>query len=397
MVALKVVLPHCNSDQDFLEMMRDEARITSALRHPNIARTFEWGEVGSQHYLAMEYVDGVDLRTILSHCRQRSDHPPVEHILRIAIDACLGLYAAHVALDSSGRPLCVVHRDVSPSNVLVSFLGDVKVCDFGIAKANFSRSRTRAGVVKGKVRYMSPEQTLGKRLDARSDVFAMGVVVYESLTLGAAFAGTSEREMMERIRSADLPPPSTIGPGIPVEVDRVLLRALAKRPEARYQTARALADSLQEVLDDRWPTFERGHLAAFVQGLFADRMERSRNTLSEYEAGERVGRGAATELAAPVPDEGPHSPGGLGDRVRSLFRGRTDEAGASKGPDTGVAVAPTEPGGQVDVMQTDEQPVSSWGFDSTSKESATEDLAEADVSQDDPTDVVAAPAPPEGA
>ena len=126
-VAVKVVLPHCNDDQEFLEMMRDEARITSCLRHPNIATTYEWGDVEEQHYLAMEFIDGVDLRTLLSRCRKRGEHPPAEHVLRIVIDALLGLYAAHVALDEEGGPLNIVHRDVSPSNVLISFKGDVKV------------------------------------------------------------------------------------------------------------------------------------------------------------------------------------------------------------------------------------------------------------------------------
>lgn len=344
-VAIKVVLPHCNDDREFLEMMRDEARITGALRHPNIATTFEWGDVDDQHYLAMEFVDGVDLRAILSRCRKRGEHPPAEHILRIVIDALLGLYAAHVALDEQGRRLNIVHRDVSPSNVLVSFTGDVKVCDFGIAKAEFSQSRTRVGVVKGKVRYMSPEQTLGKKLDARSDVFAAGVLLYEALTLRAAFGAPTEAEMMERIRSFDLPPPSRIAPGVPPEADAVIQRALAKRKEARYQSARAFSDSLREVFDGRWPLSSRADLAEFIQGLFPERLEYSQRVMVEYEAGERVGASAATAIAAPpIPDEPAPAgdpqggPAGIGRKVMGLFKS------ARGGEDTprGAPVAPPD-------------------------------------------------------
>ncbi|MDY0058626.1 MAG: protein kinase [Myxococcota bacterium] len=300
-VALKLMLPHCNDDRDFIEMMRDEAKITRHLRHLNLARVLEFGQVDGKHYLAIEFIDGRDLRAILRASRERQEYLPVEHVLYLMASVLEGIHSAHIQTDERGRPLQVIHRDISPSNILVPYSGPVKVIDFGIAKAAFSKVRTRIGVVKGKVRYMSPEQSLGKKLDLRTDIFSAGVVLYEALTLRAPFAAPTEPEMIERIRTEDPQLPSSIDPAIPRELDAILARALAKRRSARYQSAAEFAAALHELLQRRYPGYQPVWLGEYVAELFQQVRNDDRRIVDEYLAGGDMREEGATDQLTRLP------------------------------------------------------------------------------------------------
>ncbi|MBM4318616.1 MAG: serine/threonine protein kinase [Deltaproteobacteria bacterium] len=304
-VALKLVLPHYNDDAEFLEMMRDEAKITRHLRHLHLARVLELGEVDGKHYLAIEYIPGKDLRAIIKASRERQEYLPVEHVLQIIACTLEGLHSAHIQTDERGRPLQVIHRDISPSNIIVPFDGPVKVIDFGIAKAAFSKAKTRIGIIKGKVRYMSPEQTEGKKLDPRSDVFSAGVVLYEALTLRVPFQAPSENEIIELIRNEEPALPSQIDPAIPREVDRVVMKALAKRRAARYPTAHQFAQDLRVVLQSSYPSYQPRWLGEYVAELFSETQEQDDKVFEEFRLGGDVRLESATHRLTVAPPATP--------------------------------------------------------------------------------------------
>jgi|JI10StandDraft_1071094.scaffolds.fasta_scaffold34412_2 serine/threonine protein kinase len=243
-VAIKRLLPRYNEDEEFITMLADEARITAALSHPNIAQIFEFGVVDGQHVLVMEFVDGVDLRSLLKRCREREQALSPTLAAYIVERALRGLHYAHTLGGPDGHPLNLVHRDFSPSNILVGYDGQVKLIDFGIAKGRLNRAHTRGGVIKGKVKYMSPEQTLGRRLDVRSDVFAAGVVLYYAVTGQLPFYAPSDAELMVAIREQEPDAPSRQHALLDPAFDALVMRALRKDPEARFPTAAAFADGL---------------------------------------------------------------------------------------------------------------------------------------------------------
>ena len=274
-VAVKCILPVHTADPEFVDMLSDEARITASLDHPNVARVYEFGEADETYFLAMELVDGVDLRSVVRRCRERGEALPWVHALYVIEQALSGLHAAH--------ELDIVHRDFTPSNILVSVTGDVKLIDFGIAKAEHNRSQTRSGVIKGKVKYMSPEQTEGKRLGRRSDVFSAGVVLYECLVGRPPFLAPEDPLLMEAIREAHPDPVSASHPELPSALDAILARALNKDPAARFQTAEAFAAELRGVRLVAASGFEPSELGALVARAFdAERREREA-LLSEFD------------------------------------------------------------------------------------------------------------------
>ncbi len=282
-VALKLILPHYNDDDELIEMLRDEARITRHIHHENLARVIGFGEVRGKHYLAIEYIWGKDLRAVLKRSRQRREYLPVEHVCYVMASALAGLHSAHEQTDDQGRPLHVIHRDVSPSNIVIPYEGPVKVIDFGIAKAAFSKVRTRIGIVKGKVRYMSPEQTEGRKLDPRSDVFSAGTVLYEALTLRLPFSAPTESEMMDLIRYQDPILPSKLDPAIPPELDRILAKAMAKKRSARFQTALEFSLALRELLESKYPGYRPQWLGEYVSELFAQEKAAEEARFRDYE------------------------------------------------------------------------------------------------------------------
>jgi serine/threonine protein kinase len=246
-VALKRLLPHLAEDASFIRSFVREAKLASTLQHPNIVQTLELGRVGATYFISMEFIDGRDVRRVLRHARKVSGPPPINVTLALMIQLCDALDYAHHRTDGNGNPLGIVHRDLSPSNLLLTRNGHLKVIDFGIAKAVSAQLATQTGRVKGKLAYMAPESIAGKELDARSDLFAAGVVFHELLTARPLFAQKNEYQTLLKVQRGDVAPPSTFNEGVPKEVDDIVLRLLASAPEHRWESAAQLRDALVAV------------------------------------------------------------------------------------------------------------------------------------------------------
>jgi serine/threonine protein kinase len=242
-VALKRLLPHLAADASFIKAFVREAKLASLLNHVNIVQIFECGRVGAQYFISMEHIDGKDIRRILRHARRATGPPPIHVTVGLLLQLCDALDYAHCKTDDSG-PLGLVHRDVSPSNVLVTSAGQVKVIDFGIAKAQTAQLRTQSGRVKGKLAYMAPEALVGKELDARSDLFAAGIIGHELLTARPLFATRNDYQTLSKIQRGEIMPPSTFNQSCPPELDAIVLRALARDPDERFLHAADLRDEL---------------------------------------------------------------------------------------------------------------------------------------------------------
>ncbi|MFB1479719.1 protein kinase [Corallococcus sp. RDP092CA] len=273
LLVLKRILPHLAENDEFVRMFLDEARIAARLAHPNVVQIYDLGAEGDTFFIAMEYIHGVDARRLWKRSETAGRPLPVPLVCRILLEACAGLDYAHKKTDAAGRPLGIVHRDVSPQNILVTFDGGVKVVDFGIAKAADQATVTRSGVLKGKYSYMSPEQASGQRVDRRSDVFALGVVLHELLTGGRLFKRHSDMLTLGAVAECNVPVPSQVAPRVPVELDAIVLKALAKDPESRYQHAQELQRALEDWLASQpQPCGTVADLAAFMRELYADRL-----------------------------------------------------------------------------------------------------------------------------
>ncbi len=270
LVAVKRILPSIAEDREFIEMFIDEAKIAVQLTHANIAQVFDLGKVSESYFIAMEYVQGKDLRGLFERARSRGEALPVPMACYVMMKVCEGLDYAHNKKDSSGRPLGLVHRDVSPQNVLISYDGEVKLIDFGIAKAAGKINKTQAGILKGKFGYMSPEQVRGLPIDRRSDLFAVGIVLYEMLTGERLFSGSSDFSTLEKIRNVEIMPPSTYNRRVPKELEQIVLKALAKDPDDRYQSAMDLHDDLQSFMYTSGSFFARKDLATYMRKAFAE-------------------------------------------------------------------------------------------------------------------------------
>jgi len=240
--AVKRILPTLVDDRELVRMFLDEARLVVQLDHPGIVPVHELGKLGSGYYIAMDYVAGRDLRALADRFRRRGELLPLELSADVAARAADALDHAHRGRGANGDELRVVHRDVSPANVLVGFDGSVRMIDFGIAQA--AHRPAASSVLRGKFGYMSPEMVRGLPVDRRSDVFALGVVLHELLAGERLFAGPTELAVMEKVRAAQAPPPSATNPALPPELDRIVLRALAREPEARFSWASELRDAL---------------------------------------------------------------------------------------------------------------------------------------------------------
>jgi len=288
LVAVKRVLAHLAEDDDFIQMLVDEAKIASVLRHINIARVYEFARAHGEYFIAMEHVDGKDMRTVIERCRTKKKPIPPEHAAYVGAEVGSALHAAHSAIDSRGRPLRIIHRDVSPSNIICSYAGEVKLCDFGIAKATLSRVTTKTGVIKGKVKYMSPEQALGRKLDHRSDVFSLGSCLYEMLTRIPPFTATNEMDLLIKVRDAKYRPVGEITPGIPPELESITDKCLTRSRANRYQTAAEAEADLRTFLRKYMPNYSRSHLGRFIRKMFATEIERELRMLEEYVLDEEV-------------------------------------------------------------------------------------------------------------
>jgi serine/threonine protein kinase len=267
-VAVKRILPHLSDHPDFVEMFVHEAKVVAGLSHPNIVQIFDLGRIGASYYIAMEYVEGHDLRTTTNRARERGLRLPVDLALRIAGQVCAALDYAHRRRDEAGQALEIVHRDVSPPNILLSFEGEVKLADFGIARAATRAPSTGRGVLRGKVLYMSPEQAWGRPLDGRSDVFSLGAVLYELVTgTKALLSAGGDRATVEAVRECAIAPAREINPRLPEAVERLLMKALAREPDERFQDAAQMQRAIEHLLAERPPVTARD-LSRFMQLAF---------------------------------------------------------------------------------------------------------------------------------
>jgi eukaryotic-like serine/threonine-protein kinase len=274
-VAVKRLLPGYADDREIVTMFLDEARIAVQLDHPSIVRVHELGRVGESYYIAMEYVPGTDLYELLARLGARGQRLPVPLAAHVAMRICAALDHAHRQRDAEGRPLGVVHRDVSPQNVLLSFDGEVKLIDFGIARAAHRARPGEERVLRGKLGYMSPEMARGLPVDRRSDVFAAATVLHEMLTGERLFAGGPELAVLQRVRNAEVPPPSRWNPALPAALEQAVMRALAREVEDRTPWASELARDLEVVAHPAG----RLALAGLVAELFPDERRRAAERL----------------------------------------------------------------------------------------------------------------------
>jgi serine/threonine-protein kinase len=243
-VAVKSILPAYTLDPTLTAMLIEEARLATHLSHTNVVQVLDLGKMGDRYFIVMEYIDGADLDTVLKHAKRI----PPALAGRIVRQVLSGLKFVHERADASGRPLRLVHRDVSPPNIMLSAAGEVKLTDFGIAKARNSTLVTEAGMIRGKVSYMSPEQAAGDDLDHRSDLFSLGNVLWELLAGRRLFPGDNQIQLLQEVRDPKIDPPSSINPDIPAPLDEVVVKALSKSPDDRYQTARDFDRALDKAL-----------------------------------------------------------------------------------------------------------------------------------------------------
>ncbi len=265
---LKVILPElCNND-DFVRMFLDEARIAANLDHNNVVRVYDFGEIKGQYFIAMEHLPGEDLASILQGQRRLNQQMPPDVAADIIAGAATGLHFAHELKDTRGKLMNVVHRDVSPSNIIVTYHGTVKLVDFGIARAETNITKTEAGTLKGKVAYVSPEQAQGEPLDRRSDIWALGTVLYELVTGTRVFRRDSDLRTLEAVARGDFPRPREVRPDIPEELERIILKAMTRPLDQRYQTASEMSDDLARFLMTRSFVRSERHLAEFMSTVF---------------------------------------------------------------------------------------------------------------------------------
>jgi serine/threonine protein kinase len=275
---VKRILPHLSSDPTFIKMFVEEAKLSARLAHPNIVHIFELGAVEGEYFISMEYIRGHDLSETMRAIWKTMGPPRPELVAYIGREACRGLAYAHALTDDSGRPLGMVHRDVSPSNVMLSYEGAVKLLDFGIAKAlgDAGPETTKAGTMKGKYAYMAPEQTEGENVDNRSDIFACGIVLHEVLTGRRLFKGNNDVQTIERVRRCEVPRPSLQNPAVSPELDAIVLKALQHNPADRWQNATEMADALDDIVHSA--RFQPTHLAQLLYDLFPKDARGSRPT-----------------------------------------------------------------------------------------------------------------------
>jgi eukaryotic-like serine/threonine-protein kinase len=266
-VAVKRILPQLASDPEFVAMFVDEARVTGRLQHPNIVSVFDFGEENGELYMAMEYIDGTTGARLIRAAAARSEDIPLEVSLHIALSVLRGLEYAHAARDEAGKPLLLVHRDVSPGNVLIDRSGAVKLTDFGIARAAEFERRTDVGQLKGKLGYMSPEQVVGRDLDARSDLFTLAIVLAEMITVRPLFSGGRELDVLLRIRDADVSAIDRNAGRVPDDVRAVLFRALAKDPAQRFPNATAFVEAIEEVIRRRRLNVGPSRTATYIERI----------------------------------------------------------------------------------------------------------------------------------
>ncbi len=296
LVAIKTILPHLAREPEFERMFLDEARIASLVHHPNVCEIYELGEEGQVLYLAMEWVHGDSLIHILRTSDTTTEPIPLRIAARVVADACAGLHAAHELLDEEGQPMNVVHRDVSPHNILVSVDGHVKVADFGVAKAlGQLHQATVAGQIKGKLSYMAPEQVSGAPSDRRGDIFSLGCVLYEACTGMLPFLGEADHQIMHALMRGEYIMPTKLVRGFPPELEAIICRALASDPAKRYPTAERMRHALEEWLLSTGSVVTAAHVAQVSRQRVGAIIDKRKEKIKEAsQAGDRPQPGHIT-------------------------------------------------------------------------------------------------------
>ncbi len=299
-IVIKRIRPHLSNQKSFVKMFLNEAKLAAQLNHPNIVQIYDLGKIADTYFIAMEYIFGRDMRRIIPKADAMGIPFPMVYALKIASSVCEGLFYAHQKTDIYGNPLNIVHRDITPENIFVSFDGTVKILDFGIAKAANQIEQTRAGEIKGKLSYMSPEQCMGKPLDHRSDIFSLGVVLYEWVTGFKLFTGDSEVAILKSITESKIYAPSYFKADIPEAVERILMKALEKDRELRYQTAWDMQYDIDQFLSQYEFTPSNIHLSNFLKQLFTDELEEEKKRLT---VGGRPPPSGVQEVLEEIEDE----------------------------------------------------------------------------------------------
>jgi serine/threonine protein kinase len=282
-LAIKRILPQFADTEEFIDMFKDEAKIAINLNHSNIVGIHEFGVEKHQFFIVMDYVEGRNMRQILNKMKKNSSKFSIDQIVYMVKEIAAGLDNAHRCLDgTTGKPLNITHRDMSPQNVMVSFEGEIKIVDFGIAKAESKMETTRAGTLKGKFGYMSPEQAEGQPMDLRTDIFSLGIVLWELLANDRLFIANNEINTLKKIRDCQIPSLKKINPGIPQELERITNKALARDRNLRYQTSAALHRDLNRFLNRQYPDFSTQDFSVFIKTLFSDEILQVRKRLIEY-------------------------------------------------------------------------------------------------------------------
>ncbi|MDO8520386.1 MAG: serine/threonine-protein kinase [Deltaproteobacteria bacterium] len=287
-VAIKKILPHWVENQEFIDMLVDEAKVLLHLTHANIVQVYELNKEGNTYYIVMEYVDGIDLRKVTGKLAKTERLFPIALVAYVGRQIAAGLEFAHERTDRHSKPLGIVHRDVSPQNILLSADGEVKITDFGIAKVLGKTTETVTGTLKGKFAYMSPEQAMGEAVDHRTDIFALGIILYELATGTRCFKGTNDMETLESVKKADVAFPEQTLTRIPGSVKKIILKALRKKREERYQSASELRRDLAAVESALALSVSGSDLKAFLYDLFPERFSHRREREEDLSAKTRL-------------------------------------------------------------------------------------------------------------
>jgi serine/threonine protein kinase len=282
-VAIKRILPQFSDNEEFINMFKEEAKLVMNLNHGNVVSIYDFGIERHQFFLVMEFVEGQNLRQTLNHLKKVSKSFSLDQIVYLIKEVAAGLDHAHRCIDAStGRQLNITHRDMSPQNVMVTFEGEVKVVDFGIAKAETQIEHTRSGTIKGKFGYMSPEQAEGQVVDARTDIFSLGIVLWELLANDRLFAGQSEHATLKKIKECQIPSIRKLNPSVPPELERIVNKALMKERNLRYQSAEFFSKDLNKFLNTQFPDFSKQEFSKFMKQVFQDMYLENRKKLAEY-------------------------------------------------------------------------------------------------------------------
>jgi hypothetical protein len=313
-LVVKRILPHLATDPEFVSMFLDEARIAAALNHPNVVHIYDLGEADGSYFIVMEYLEGQSMSAVLKRARRRGRAPAWSLVARVVAEAAAGLHAAHELRAPSGEHLGLVHRDVSPQNILALYNGGVKLLDFGVAKARGRLTRTTSRSLKGKYGYMSPEQALGREVDRRSDVFALGIVLWECLALKRLFHSESELAILKAITERPAPPPTRYNPHVPVELEHVALRALSIDPAGRFATADEMRRALEACLMKLGTMAGASEVAEYLASLFGEELARRREVLALAARGELPAAPGARSMFEVLA----HEPAGAGSRPSAV-------------------------------------------------------------------------------